>query len=40
MNGMKHLHIKQIHGDNTVTELWLTEKQAELVMEIVQHYPR
>lgn len=31
MNGMHHLHVAQTHGDNSVTELWLTEKQAHVV---------
>ena len=33
--GMKHLHIAVTHGDNTVTELWLTRMQAEMVARVV-----
>jgi hypothetical protein len=31
--GMRHFHIADTHGDNTVTEMWLTERQAKFVKE-------
>lgn len=31
MPGMRHLHIATTHGDNSVREFWLTEKQGQAV---------
>jgi hypothetical protein len=38
MVGMRHLHISQTHGNNTVTELWLTQKQVELVAKTISEF--
>lgn len=36
MPGMHHLRITQRHGDNSVTEFLLTEKQAQVVAACAQ----
>jgi hypothetical protein len=36
MNGERHLYVAQTHGDNSVTELWLTEKQAQVAAACAQ----